>query len=164
MINRYMANSSTQTDFLTIDNVSKFDGEAQKLLAERLKKTEYSDLDLAFNKNPNTGDLSKRSARNSVRQSIKNLVLTDYNERLFNPNLGTGLKSILFEPVDFITERLIEDVIRTVIENYEPRANLIEINVNANAQETGYDVKIIYSIINTDVKETFATFLETTRG
>lgn len=159
-----MAYSSTQSDFLTIDNVSKFDDEAQKLLTERLKKTEYSDLDLKFVRNPNTGDLSKRTARNSVRQSIKNLVLTDYNERLFNPNLGTGIKSILFEPIDFISERRLEDFIRTVIENYEPRANLIQIDVNANAQETGYDVKIIYSIINTDVKETFTTFLETTRG
>jgi len=159
-----MATSLTQTDFYSLDNISSDDDAARQILKEKIKQTQYSDLDLRFLSSPNTSDIVKRIGKNSVRQSVRNLILTDYYERLFLPFIGSGIKSLLFEPLDFITERRIEDEIRTTLENFEPRISLVNIDVNVNYNETGYDIKIVYIIINTDEQETFTTFLERTRG
>lgn len=159
-----MANSLTQTDFYSLDNINSYDDDARQILKDKIKKTQYSDLDLRFLSSPNTSDIVKRTGKNSVRQSVKNLILTDYYERLFLPVLGSGIKSLLFEPLDFITERRMEDMIRTTLENFEPRISIVNIDVKVNFDETGYDIKIVYVIINTDEKETFTTFLERSRG
>ena len=73
-----MAYSSTQGPSLNPDDVYASDDEARKLLNKKLDKNNYSDVDLKFTKNPNTGDVSFRKGRSSVRQSIMNLVMTDY--------------------------------------------------------------------------------------
>ena len=63
----------------------------------------YSDFDLAFIKHPNTKDVTILKDLDSVKQSIKNLILTSRGERPFNPNLGSGIRALLFEPADFFT-------------------------------------------------------------
>ena len=60
----------------------------------------YSDIDLRFTANPISGDVAKKYDVNAVKQSLRNLVLTQYYERPFQPNLGSPIYKLLFENLD----------------------------------------------------------------
>ena len=160
-----MATTATQEDFFSNDanylNLS--DDEARKVRKARLEQTEFRDLNLQFLNNPNTGDVAIKTGSNAVKQSIKNLILTDKFERPFNPGIGSRIKDLLFEPNDIITEKLIEDEITSVINNQEPRAQLLGVSVKSEREGFGYDVKIVFSVVNENEPVTFTTFLEATR-
>jgi len=160
-----MATTATQEDFFSNDanylNLS--DDEARKVRKARLEQTEFRDLNLQFLNNPNTGDVAIKTGSNAVKQAIKNLILTDKFERPFNPGIGSRIKDLLFEPNDIITEKLIEDEITSVINNQEPRAQLLGVSVKSEREGFGYDVKIVFSVVNENEPVTFTTFLEATR-
>ena len=99
------------------------------------------------------GDLYVLTDVDAVKTSIKNLVLTDPNERFFRPNLGGGIKQSLFSNISINTEDIIRTQIKYTIENYEPRAQVVEIYVNAVLDENRYNVKIIFSLINSTTTE-----------
>jgi len=99
------------------------------------------------------GDLYVLTDVDAVKTSIKNLVLTDPNERFFRPNLGGGIKQSLFSNISINTEDIIRTQIKYTIENYEPRAQVVEIYVNAVPDENRYNVKVIFSLINSTTTE-----------
>lgn len=83
---------------------------------------------------------------NAVRASLKNLVLTNRYERLLDPYIGTDLQALLFETPDSGVTKLIQEYIKTTIQNYEPRVNLIDVKCVAYPQQNGYAATIIYSV------------------
>ena len=84
----------------------------------------FSDIDLNFTAHPVTGDLVKRYDDAAIKQSVKNLVLTQNYERPFHSEIGSTLRGLLFEPASPITARLIEKAIQQTILNFEPRVVL----------------------------------------
>lgn len=106
----------------------------------------YSDFSLVFAPNPNTGDIGKLYDINSIRQSVKNLVLTNMGERPFNPFLGSKVRSLLFEPVDTFTAIDLQKAIEDVLNNYEPRIKLIEVEVTGDIDENRYQIDIQFQI------------------
>lgn len=122
------------------------------------------DLNLSFVKNPNTGDIAVKTGSNAVKEQLKNLILTNKFERPFQPGVGSNIRDLLFESNDIITEQLIEDEIRTVIANYQPNANVLDVIVESEREGQGYRIKIIFSVKNEKGPVTFTTFLEATRG
>ena len=69
----------------------------------------YKDLDLDFTANPITGDVATVTDATSIKRGIRNILLTENQERLFQPEVGSGLKNLLFEPMTNITTQLLED-------------------------------------------------------
>jgi|TARA_Y100001951_G_scaffold57484_1_gene45635 phage baseplate assembly protein W len=122
------------------------------------------DLNLSFVQNPNTGDIAVKTGSNAVKEQLKNLILTNKFERPFQPGVGSNIRDLLFESNDIITEQLIEDEIRTVIANYQPNANVLDVIVESEREGQGYRIKIIFSVKNEKGPVTFTTFLEATRG
>jgi phage baseplate assembly protein W len=123
------------------------------------------DLNMSFLHNPNTGDLAVKIGSNAIKEALRNLILTKKFERPFQPGVGSSITDLLFEPNDIITEQLIEDEIRTVVANYEWRANILKVIVESEQKERqGYNIKIIFSVVNETQPVTFTTFLESTRG
>tara|TARA_B100000131_G_scaffold301998_1_gene324721 strand:- start:230 stop:712 length:483 start_codon:yes stop_codon:yes gene_type:complete len=160
-----MATDTLQNDVLSYDlkYLNPDDDEARKKIAEvKAKAKEFRDLDITFLKNPNNGNLFIRTGAQAVKQSIKLLMLTDFGERLMKPGVGSSIKTALFDPVDFITERNIESYIREVIENFEPRAELL--NVTVSAKESGYDVTIVFNVVNENEPVQLNTFLKVIRN
>ena len=92
----------------------------------------YSDIDFTFTKKPGVGDVALSYDAQAVIRSIRNLLLTRHYERLFNPDLGSNLDLILFEMVSPIAAAALQKEIENTISNYEPRALLTDIIVNAN--------------------------------
>lgn len=122
----------------------------------------YKDLDLSFAQTTSK-DVAKRIDVNAVKQSIKNLLLTRPGERVFQPNIGSDLYRILFEPMDPITVEGLKDVITYCINNFEPRVKLQEVAVNPNYDENSYDISIYFYVIGIYTPVTFNLTLQRIR-
>ena len=160
-----MANTTTEQDYLSIGEGSNlFDDEARLFFKKRARLTEFRDLDIKFGKNPSTGDVIVKTGDIAVKQSIKNLILTDFYERRMRPGVGSGIKKILFEPADVITEIRLKDLLVETIKNFEQRANIENISVKTTRDGLGYDVTIVFSVKGKNQPITFHTFLEASKG
>lgn len=108
----------------------------------------YSDLDLSFVKKKN-GDIFKKNDAAAVKQAIKNLILTNYFEKPFEPYFGANLRGLLFELASDFIENDTEEEIRKAIENYEPRARVINVSSIFTESNNSLDVSLVFQIINT---------------
>ena len=108
----------------------------------------YSDLTTNFIIHPVKGDVILTANEVAVKRSILNLMFTDPYERFFNPHIGAGLKSFLFENINLDTEFIIREKIKESIINYEPRANVINISVTAVPEDNMYTASIVFSVLN----------------
>lgn len=126
-------------------------------------KRQYKDIDLNFLAHPITGDVSKKVGDDAIIQSMKNLLQTGKYERLFQPDIYSGLRHLLFEPIDSITANAIGTEIRNVISKYEPRVNLNEVLVAPDYDEAGYNVTLTFFIVNQANPITIQFFMERIR-
>ena len=108
----------------------------------------YSDITTNLTIHPVKGDVLLLTNEQSVKRAILNLMFTDPFERPFNPDIGAGLKGYLFENIGSETEFVIREKIIDVINNYEPRANIISVSVKALPDENAYKATITFSILN----------------
>jgi len=113
---------------------------------------EYQDLDFDFTANPITGDVAKVKNTTSVKRGIHNILMTENSERLFQPEVGSGLKNLLFEQMSDLTAQLLEDEVRSAIDAWENRAQIISIEVFPEEEYNRYRVAVIFRIVN-DPKE-----------
>lgn len=112
------------------------------------KKTIYQDLFASVIFNPDTNDINLLQNEDSVRQSIINLLLTNRGERLFNNNLGSDINYLLFENITPQTSTTLVNFIKTTIENFEPRAELVDVIAEPLEDQNAYRVVIIFKVIN----------------
>ena len=123
----------------------------------------YSDFLTNFNAHPNTGVLLKRSDEEAVKRSIRNLLLTDAGERMFQPNLGSSVRRYLFENASEVTKNNLRETILNTIKNYEPRANVIDVIVTLSNDEHTYMIDIYFNIINNPTVVVFNVQLDRVR-
>jgi phage baseplate assembly protein W len=128
----------------------------------QLKKI-YSDLDLTFNRLPVSNDVALRYDDQAVIASVRNLLLTNFYERPFQPNLGSNIDKLLFEPVNNLTAGLLSDEIRNVVKNFEPRATIDTITVSPNPDGQSFTSRIQFYIGNNTTPTTVNLFLQRSR-
>ena len=116
---------------------------------QRISKS-FKDISMSFQVNPLTDDLIAIKNQTAIARSLRNLVLTTPGERFFNENLGSQVNNLLFENVDDVTAMSIRSEIINVIQNYEPRVILGEVEVNADIDAYQMDVTINYTIVGID--------------
>jgi phage baseplate assembly protein W len=114
---------------------------------------DYVDFDMDFTKHPSHGDLSTVKKSTVISRSIKNLLSTNANERLFQPTVDSGIGILLFENFSKLTSSRLEKTIRHTIEKYEPRARIANITVKAKEDENAYEIIIVY-LPDNDIQET----------
>lgn len=123
----------------------------------------FSDLHKDMTQNPLTEDLALKRDEEAVKESIKNLILTNRGERLMQPLLGGNVQAMLFENNTPATIKLIQEQVKTVIRQYEPRATLIDVIVRSSIDESTVEVGV-YFYINSIVEPISVTvFLERIR-
>jgi phage baseplate assembly protein W len=123
----------------------------------------YSDIDFTFTKKPVLGDVALSYDNQSVIRSIRNLLLTKFYERPFNPSLGSNIETLLFEPISSLTTSAIEQNIKQTIENYEPRAILKSVVAQPDEENNAYNVTITFFLQNATQPTTVTLFLERNR-
>ena len=124
----------------------------------------FKDISMSFGSNPLTDDLIALKNENAIARSVRNIVMTLPGEKPFAPNFGSRVSALLFENMDEITSSLIVDEIRTSIANYEPRVELLTLEVIPDFEGNSYEVTIIYNIIGVDIPPQQLQFaLEATR-
>jgi phage baseplate assembly protein W len=124
----------------------------------------FKDISLSFEPHPVTKDLPVLSNERAIARSVRNLVETIPTERFFNPLLGSNVRRSLFEFVDYGTAGIIEDQIRTTINNFETRVDNVVVNVDARPDDNSFEVTVIFDIIGEDFPaQQFTFLLEATR-
>ena len=108
----------------------------------------YVDLDLDFTRHPVTNDVVKIEDVDAVKRSVRNLVNTQFYERPFHPELGCGVRDLLFENYTPMTGIFMRRKIEEVLSNYEPRARLTSIEVNEQPDRNGIDVVVNFYVLN----------------
>jgi len=126
-------------------------------------KKSYKDLSFDFTANPQTGDVATVKDAVSVKRGIKNILLTAPFERLFQPEVGSGIKNILFEPMTPLTEQRLSDACADAIEAWEKRASVINITVISEEEYNRYRVAIKFNINNSLETEQVDVFLNRER-
>jgi phage baseplate assembly protein W len=135
----------------------------QTLTDHSIKKVIYSDFFTDFSRNSVTGQLNRKTNAEAVKQSIRNLLLTNRYERPFQPDLGSGLTGLLFENYTPGLELRAKKMVEEVFDNHEPRAELMKVDVGGNPDHNTLSFQITFRIINTTEPETLDIILERTR-
>tara|TARA_Y100001973_G_C5206022_1_gene341608 strand:+ start:2701 stop:3087 length:387 start_codon:yes stop_codon:yes gene_type:complete len=123
----------------------------------------YRDLDLDFTPHPTTTDVSMKTNSEAVKRSVRNLVLLNTYEKPFHPEIGSGVRDLLFEPATPLTAVRIKRAIEEVIDNFEPRADLLGVNVGLEVDRNAFAVSIEFRIRNMEQPESLSFSLERLR-
>ncbi len=119
---------------------------------------------MSFKVNPLTFDLIANKNETAIARSIRNLILTTPGERPFNPELGSQVSRLLFEPIDDITSDSLKEQIENTINNFEPRVRLRQVVVQPNFDNNEYDILIRYDIVGIEATSQQLSFaLQQTR-
>lgn len=110
----------------------------------------FSDFNTSFAVHPVKKDVSLKTDANAVKQAVRNLILTNKGERLMQPDIGSKIRSMLFENFTPQTAQLIKQLITETIDNYEPRATVLDVSVSPDEDNNTMFVGIKFAIINID--------------
>lgn len=125
-----------------------------------MAETLYRDFANSFEPNPNTGDVSVVTNDEAIRQSMKNLVLTNYKERLHQPKKGCGMGGLLFDLSTPLTKLSLEESIISVLNTYEPRIVVLSVDVTDLSERNAYKINVKY-VVKTSAKTLTFDFLLT---
>jgi phage baseplate assembly protein W len=123
----------------------------------------FKDLNLDFQQNTATKDIQKITDAESVKRSVRNLINTNHYEKPFHPEIGSNLRAMLFELMSPQMNHLISKQIENLINNYEPRCNLVEVFAQPMFDRNGYSVQISFMVNNHQEPVIVESFLERLR-
>lgn len=129
----------------------------------RKKQETYSDFFKDLTLSPVNNDVARKVDEDSIKESIKNLVLTDRGERLFQPNLGCDIRKILFENITPDTIIVAREMIMNTLKAYEPRAAIIGVDIRTLPDEHTVIITIVFNVINKEEPVTLNITLERVR-
>ena len=128
-------------------NTSRSDAQSRNVNIIRDSQI-YRDLDLFFSKRNTSSDISKVQGVQAVKRSVRNLILTNIYEKPFHPEIGSGIRDLLFEPLSPITAFVLSQRVEDVIENFEPRARLVGVRALPDLDRNSYEITIEFYVQN----------------
>jgi phage baseplate assembly protein W len=123
----------------------------------------WRDLDLSLTLHPIRKDIMPLKDDNAIKNSVKNLLISNFYERPFSKDVGANLRALLFEPADSITKIALKDNIRRVIRKYEPRVVLRGIQIDYQDDSNAYNITVIFKIKEFDTNESVEIVLRRLR-
>ena len=109
---------------------------------------QYVDLDLFFGRKSSNSDIQDLTNVKAVKRSIRNLILTNHFEKPFHPEIGSGVRDMLFENMTPVTAHILARKIEDVILNFEPRARLVGVRAEPDLDKNLYEITIEFYVIN----------------
>ena len=132
-------------------------------MAQIARQATYKDLDFSFKQNPNTNDVGIKKDNASVSQSVLNILRTNHGERPFNYNFGANLRAYLFENMTQVTAANMATSINLSLRNYEPRIEVLNTNIQANADEHAVNITVTGRVKSSNEVVDIATTIERLR-
>ena len=137
--------------------------DSQNTSTSKRNSRKFRDIDLSFTRNAVTNDVNVVEDVVAIKRAVKNLVQTNYYERPFQPELGCGIRELLFEPFTPMTKVFLERKIEEVIVNYEPRINLQNVAVDDDQDRNRLVVDIYFYVVGVPGPQVVQTFLQRVR-
>jgi len=119
----------------------------------------FKDISLSFTRSPITNDLVALRNEDAIKKSVVNLCRTRLTDRFFNELLGTSIEDALFELVGEDIGVSLEEEIKTLLTNFEPRIKLTQVNIEDDLDENGLYITIRYNIVGLPFPEQNIEFL-----
>jgi|TARA_B110000977_G_C11052359_1_gene482808 phage baseplate assembly protein W len=113
------------------------------------RKNSYVDIDLSFAAKP-SGEIYKKNESAAVKQAVKNLISTNYNEKPFKPRFGGNIRDLLFDLADEFTESDAISRIKFAIGSYEPRAEVVDVVAKSIPERNQLGISVTFKVINTN--------------
>jgi len=132
-------------------------------MAQIARQETYKDLDFSFKQNPNTNDVGIKKNNAAVIQSCLNILRTNHGERPFDYNFGANLRAYLFENMTNITAANMSTNIQVALKNYEPRIEVLNINVQTKPAKNEVFITVTGRVVSTNEIIDIATTIERLR-
>ena len=123
--------------------------DAQSTNSSSRNARKIADLDLFFQKKASTKDINKVTNVQAVKRSVRNLVLLNHYEKPFHPEIGSGVRDMLFELMTPVTAVILSRQVEDVIKNFEPRARLVSVRAIPDFDRNAYEVQVAFYVVNT---------------
>ena len=123
----------------------------------------FRDIDLDFARNRVNNDVNVVEDVIAVKRALRNLVQTNFYERPFQPELGCGIRELLFENFTPMTKVFLERKIEEVLINYEPRVDLQSVQVDDDQDGNRLVVDIYFYVVGVPGPQQVQTFLQRVR-
>tara|TARA_B110000977_G_C10948923_1_gene443907 strand:- start:500 stop:931 length:432 start_codon:yes stop_codon:yes gene_type:complete len=138
------------------------DAQGQNDISRNVRQ--YRDLDLFFGRKPVSGDVNILTDIINIKRAVRNLVLTNIYEKPFHPEIGSGVRDMLFENMTPLTSIILSKKVEEVIENFEPRVRLMSVSARPDLDRNIYEMTIEFFIKNAPTElVTVDVFLERLR-
>jgi phage baseplate assembly protein W len=134
---------------------------AQPIVISR--SPDYSDLDLDFIPHPTTKDVMVKTGSDAIKRSVRNLIMSNFYEKPFRPGIGSNAVKLLFDNMSPLVANFLENAITEVVQNYEPRVELLNVSVIADYDNNGYTARLDFVVLNRNEPLTTTIFLERVR-
>jgi phage baseplate assembly protein W len=133
------------------------------LTPNKIARTVAADFHKDMTTVPGKEDLARKINEAAVKESIRNIVLTNRGERPFQPEFGCDVRKMLFENATMQTFDLVKTVIQDAIDLYEPRCELMGVDVTGDVDSNAINIAIVFRLINTDTPTKFNIILNRVR-
>jgi phage baseplate assembly protein W len=124
---------------------------------------QFTDIDLSFAVNPFTKDIYLKTEEDAVKTALKHLLRTDNFERPFHPEIGTQIRSLMFENFSSAVKIAMERTIFESIEKFEPRVRLISVEVEESIDANDLIISVIFTLKNSPAPITITTSISRVR-
>ena len=120
----------------------------------------YKDLAFSMFANPMSGDIGKKTGAAAVKGAITAILKTNFGERLFAPEFGTGIRALLFEQMTPLTEKRLKKEVESALARHEPRAEVLGITVKAQEEQNRYEVSVLFNVTSVAETQKLTTYFD----
>ena len=120
----------------------------------------YKDLAYSMFANTMSGDIGKKTVAAAVKGAIVSILKTNFNERLFAPEFGTGIRALLFEQMNPITEQRLKKEVESAIARHEPRAEVLGTSVKAQEEQNRYEISVVFNVASEAETQKLTTYFD----
>ena len=120
----------------------------------------YKDMAYSMFANPMSGDIGKKTGASAVKGALVSILKTNFNERLFAPEFGTGIRALLFEQMNPLTEQRIKKEVETAVARHEPRAEVLGITVKAQEEQNRYEISVVFNVASEAETQKLTTYFD----
>ena len=121
---------------------------------------EYKDLSFSMFANPMSGDIGKKTGAAAVKGALVSILKTNFNERLFAPEFGTGIRGLLFEQMEHKTEQRIKKEVESAVARHEPRAEVLGVSVKGQEEQNRYEISVVFNVASEAETQKITTYFD----